>query len=82
MESIGTRFKHARRLRGLTQREVARFFDVDTGTVYRWESGHSPIALSTLEEAAKLFGVDRVWLVFGEGEAPSSPESVAPAEAP
>jgi transcriptional regulator with XRE-family HTH domain len=75
MNSIGARFKHARQLRELTQREVARFFDVDTGTVYRWESGQTTMALSTLEAASTLFGVDRVWLVFGEGVAPESPNA-------
>jgi transcriptional regulator with XRE-family HTH domain len=71
MDTIRARFKHARRLRGFTQRAVARHFDVDTGTVYRWESGVLPLVLQTLETAAGLFNVDRVWLVFGQGRPPS-----------
>jgi transcriptional regulator with XRE-family HTH domain len=70
MDSIRARFKHVRRLRGLTQREVASSFNVDTGTVYRWESGTSPLTLPTLEAASALFSVNRVWLVFGEGDGP------------
>ncbi len=78
MDTLQTRFRHARRVRGLTQREAAESFDVDPQTVSRWERGESPLALPTLEQAAKLFGVDRVWLVFGEGDAPRALPSVRP----
>jgi transcriptional regulator with XRE-family HTH domain len=78
METRGTRFKHARRTAGLTQREVAPHFGVDTGTISRWERGESPLALPTLEAAATLFAVDRVWLVFGEGNVPQPLPSVRP----
>lgn len=81
MDTIRARFKHVRRLRGFTQREVARHFDVDAGTVYRWESGTSPLALPTLEAASELFTVNRVWLVFGEGPDPCPlPTDRPPAE--
>ena len=72
MDTTRARFKHARRLRGFTQRAVARHFDVATGTVYRWESGVLPLGLGTLEAAAQLFDVDRVWLVFGQGRPPEA----------
>jgi transcriptional regulator with XRE-family HTH domain len=78
MDSRHTRFRHARRVRGLTQRETAKSFDVDPQTISRWERGESPLTLPTLEEASRLFGVDRVWLVFGEGEPPRA----APSEVP
>jgi transcriptional regulator with XRE-family HTH domain len=86
MDTIRGRFKHARRLRGFTQRAVARHFDVETGTVYRWESGRAPLVLETLEAAAQLFNVDRVWLVFGQGRSPQAlptdppPSSLADAD--
>src|SRR4051812_16397311 len=72
MDTIRARFKHARRPRGFTQRAVARHFDVETGTVYRWESGRAPLVLETLTAAAQLFHVDRVWLVFGQGAEPKT----------
>lgn len=72
MESIRARFKFARKLRGKTQREVAEHFKVDTGTVYRWESGIIELTLPTLEAAAELLQVSRVWLVFGEGSGPKA----------
>jgi transcriptional regulator with XRE-family HTH domain len=78
MDSLHSRFRHARRARGLTQREVAKSFGVDPQTVSRWERGESPLTLPTLELAAKVFDVDRVWLVFGEGPAPQALPSVRP----
>jgi transcriptional regulator with XRE-family HTH domain len=72
MDSRHNRFRHARRVRGLTQRETARLFDVDPQTVSRWERGESPLTLPTLEEASRLFNVDRVWLVFGQGAPPQA----------
>lgn len=81
MDSIRARFRYARRLRGMTQREVALHHDVDTGTVYRWESGVLPISLATCESAASLFAVSRAWLAFGEGVAPAAMPSDRPAPA-
>ena len=78
MDALHTRFRHARRARGLTQREAAKSFDVDPQTVSRWERGESPLTLPTLELAAKVFDVGRVWLVFGEGEAPRALPSARP----
>jgi len=78
MESIRTRFWYARRCRGLTQDEAARLFGVKTGTISRWERGETPLTLPCLERAAELFGVDRVWLVFGQGDVPQPLPSVRP----
>lgn len=78
METIRTRFKQARQASGYTQREAAPHFGVDTGTVSRWERGETPITLPTLETAASLFGANRVWLAFGEGEPPRPKPSVRP----
>lgn len=78
MESIRTRFWYARRCRGFTQFEAAQLFGVKTGTISRWERGETPLTLPCLERAAELFGVDRVWLVFGQGPVPQPLPSVRP----
>jgi transcriptional regulator with XRE-family HTH domain len=66
--SIRARFKQAREAAGLSQGDVARHFEVDRGTAYRWECGHSRIHLDVLLKAAELFRCDRYWLVFGEAQ--------------
>jgi transcriptional regulator with XRE-family HTH domain len=70
VDAIGNRFKRARVAAEMTQGEVARHFGVDRGTVYRWECGDSRIDLQVLIGAVALFGCERDWLVFGDGQPP------------
>jgi transcriptional regulator with XRE-family HTH domain len=54
----------------MTQSDVARHFNVDKGTACRWDTGQTKLSLEVLNEAAALFGCDRIWLAFGEGQPP------------
>ena len=67
---VGQRFRLARDCAGITRRQAAAIFGVDQTTVYRWETGDIGMSLDTQIQAATEFGVDRNWLVFGEGAAP------------
>jgi transcriptional regulator with XRE-family HTH domain len=78
MDTIHARFRAARELAGLTQGQVARHFGVDRGTVYRWDTGYTKLSIEVLAQAAVLFGCDRNWLVFGDGDAPVAEPVAAP----
>jgi transcriptional regulator with XRE-family HTH domain len=69
-EQILARYRYAREAAGLSQRDVGKHFDVDRGTVWRWENDESPISLETLMASAELFSCTIKWLLIGEGEPP------------
>jgi len=77
-EQLRARFRQAREAAGKSQGDVARHFDVDRGTVWRWEAGQTPFSLETLLDAAELLGCSPAWLVLGEGNAPQPISSDRP----
>jgi transcriptional regulator with XRE-family HTH domain len=60
---IGQRLQETRKLRGLTQQELAERLSVEPATLSRYETGARPISLALLSKAAEELGVRLVYLV-------------------
>ena len=54
--------------KGLTQREIAKIFNVSQGTYNNWENGKTQPAIEQLVAIADFFGVSIDYLVGREGE--------------
>lgn len=62
------RLKEAIKRAGLSQASIARRFDVDANTVWRWTAGRSEPDDQTKKELAELLGVSIAWLMGESGE--------------
>lgn len=70
MDSIGSRIKFARKLRGLTQEDVARHFSISRVSVAQWEGrGNSPEP-DKIPELARILTTTTDWLIKGTGKTP------------
>jgi len=67
--TVGRRMREVRKCRGLTQSDFAGLIGVDQAKVSRMERSISMDSLFGWEIAIAL-GVDRNWLLFGEGPDP------------
>lgn len=65
MTDIGARLKQARQDAGLTQREVARRFDVTIGSIQAWEYEKAQLNLRRAIELCDLYGITLEWLAYG-----------------
>lgn len=84
MDTPAKRLRHARKLRGMNQVQLALAAGVSTGTVGNIESGTRGIQGSALK-LAKALKVDPNWLATGEGDAPHEgfmPSPARPGSAP
>ena len=54
--------------KGLTQREIAKIFNVSQGTYKNWENGKTQPSIEQLVTIADFFGVSIDYLVGREGE--------------
>ena len=54
--------------KGLTQREIAKIFNVSQGTYNNWENGKTQPSIEQLVTIADFFGVSIDYLVGREGE--------------
>lgn len=77
-KSLGARIEHYRRLKGLSQRELASTLNVNKHTVWRWEHGESWPDYENLQKisAALEIEVDRLFETIG-----SQPPKITPQEA-
>ncbi len=66
MTTFGTRLKHARKNKRLTQNEVAEQLGVDFTTVSKYENDKSQPDNETLKELAGLYEVSIDWLLTGK----------------
>lgn len=70
MDTIGTRIRYARKLRGLTQEDLARHFKISRVSVAQWEGrGNSPEA-DRIPELARILTTSTDWLMEGRGAIP------------
>ncbi|QDQ88180.1 helix-turn-helix domain-containing protein [Alcaligenaceae bacterium SJ-26] len=71
MNTFGSRLRHARKLRGLTQQQLARIAGLSQSAVGNYESDqrHSSRALIAL---ASALNIDPRWLDSGRGTPPGS----------
>ncbi len=73
-DTIGARVAKARRLRGLSQRGLAKAAKLAASHVFTIEANQSPKAnhtTNTISSLAGALGVSMEWLITGEGEAPT-----------
>jgi transcriptional regulator with XRE-family HTH domain len=69
MKSFGERLKAFRKHTGLDQKEFAKRFGSDQGSVSHWEGGRNVPDLPTAISILKAFpDLNIFWLVDGEGE--------------
>ena len=67
MDTIGTRLYAARKAKGLTQGEIAEALKVSINIVSKWENGKGePRQKNHIDGLAKILGVSKVFLMFGE----------------
>ena len=72
METIGTRIRLARKVRGLTQEDIAKHFKISRVSVAQWEGrGNSPEP-DKIPELARLLTTSSDWLIDGTGRAPEA----------
>lgn len=64
--AIGEQICHWRKLRGWSQRELARRANIANGALSQVELGHSSPAVNTLQKVAKALGISLQALMFGE----------------
>lgn len=68
---VAKRLRHARELRGLTSRELAKAAHVQVSTVQRLVAGAGGNAgIATIAALAKALKVSPAWLAYGEGGGP------------
>ena len=72
MDTIGTRIRHARKLRNLTQEDVAKHFGISRVSVAQWEGrGNSPEP-DKIPGLARLLSTTSDWLLEAKGSAPTA----------
>lgn len=57
MSTLGQRIRTARKAKGLTQADVAKYFDIKPGSVSLWESDDTRPEVTRLEPLARLLGI-------------------------
>lgn len=71
METIGSRIRFARKLRGLTQEDIAKHFGISRVSVAQWEGrGNSPEP-DKIPGLARLLSTTTDWIIDAKGPAPS-----------
>lgn len=76
MDTIGTRIKFARKLRGMTQQDIASHFKISRVSVAQWEGrGNSPEP-DKIPELARLLSTTTNWLISREGKDPAEDDIV------
>lgn len=56
-ERIGARLRKARRNKGMTQKYVAEYLDIETNSYSNWERGAQPINLKRIVELCILYDI-------------------------
>ncbi|MCP3937456.1 MAG: helix-turn-helix domain-containing protein [Actinomycetia bacterium] len=69
---IGSRIAEARRLTGMSRKDVAAEFGVKQSTVRKWEEGRLSPRGDRLTKMAGSFGVSLSWLLIGHGMEPTA----------
>ena len=62
------RLKQIRSFFGLSQARFAKAINKTAGFISNVETGSCGLSDSTIDDISRVFGVDKVWLVTGEGE--------------
>lgn len=62
-ERIGARLREARKVKGMTQKYVAEFLDIETNSYSNLERGAQPINLKRIIELCVLYGIKPGYLL-------------------
>lgn len=62
-ERIGARLREARKIKGMTQRYVAEYLDIETNSYSNLERGAQPINLKRIIELCVLYGIKPGYLL-------------------
>ncbi|MCD7808205.1 MAG: helix-turn-helix transcriptional regulator [Erysipelotrichaceae bacterium] len=65
-KKIGTFLKELRHEKGLTQEQLAEYFNIFNRSVSRWENGYNMPDLSMLVELSQFYDVDMSEIINGE----------------
>lgn len=72
METIGSRIKHARTARRLTQKQVADHFGIQRVSVTQWESDTTTPDVERIPALASFLNVSTDWLLEAKGAPPAA----------
>ena len=76
---VGTRLRHARKLKGLTQQVLAKSSGVKQATISELETGESKSPVGTnLIKLAQSLQVSPEWLATGKGSMEQQTEQISP----
>lgn len=75
METLAARIKSSRKMRGLTQQQLADKLDIDQGFISRLERGEKGVTIDLLNRLAKLLDVPLSYLL---GETNSTQQDKLP----
>lgn len=67
MKNQGQRLKQIRKHYGFTQTQLADYLGVKQGQIAKIENGQRKIKPNMAEQICRLFKIDDVWFVYGEG---------------
>ncbi len=67
---MGTRLAEARKIRRLTQKQLAEKLKIDAITLSRYERDDQPMSLERVRQVAVALELDEPWLLYGIGSAP------------
>lgn len=62
-ERIGTRLREARKIKGMTQKYVAEYLEIETNSYSNLERGAQPINLKRIIELCVLYGIKPGYLL-------------------
>lgn len=72
--TLGKRIKAARKRFGITQREIAKEFDISPAAVSSWERDETVPEFDKLGRLALVLKVPDSWLIKGTGDPPQDDE--------
>lgn len=79
---VGQRLRQARRVRGLSQKELSGRLKIHRNSLARYERGERGIEVELLERMATELSVSLHWLVTGEGEMDAAPRVLSSEHVP
>ena len=68
MDTIGKRIAHHRKLKDLTQVELAEKLDLSVSAISQWEQEKTEPSISNLKALCQEFETPLEWLAFGTGK--------------
>jgi len=71
---IGERIRECRKLKSMSQSELAEAIGVSDNTISNMETGNNNVKLENIEKVADFFKVSLDYLVKGVGQTPSEDE--------